>query len=400
MKVTIVIEQRFYRTGDGTIWTSTMFPYSFWTRYLVVFDFVNVIARVQDVEAADPSWSEASGKNIAFNPLPYYVGPMQYLRRFYLVRQALLRAIESSEAVVLRVPSALCQTVEAELRRKNRPFGVEVVGDPYDVFAVGAVRHPLRALFRIWFARRTRTACRFAAAAAYVTKNRLQQRYPASQNAFTTHYSSIDLRSDAFLNAPRESITKLPTTLCICVGTLDQLYKAQDVLIESVQICVNRGIDLRLQIVGEGKYRKQLQEEVCRLGLAHRIEFVGQIKSGSAVRALLDKADLFVLPSKQEGLPRAMIEAMARGMPCIGSTVGGIPELLPVEDMVSPGDPEELASKIIEVITDPGRMEAMSARNLATACDYRDEILSGRRREFYAAVRDRTGQWLDDGNAR
>ena len=89
-----------------------------------------------------------------------------------------------------------------------------------------------------------------------------------------------------------------------------------------------------------------------------------------------------------------MIEAMARALPCIGSTVGGIPELLPPEDMVFPGDAGALARKIREVVTDPARMARMSARNLKMAREYRGEILRERRIAFYRYVRERTKEWL------
>jgi L-malate glycosyltransferase len=93
-------------------------------------------------------------------------------------------------------------------------------------------------------------------------------------------------------------------------------------------------------------------------------------------------------------LPRAMVEAMARALPCIGSSVGGVPELLPPEDLVVPGDVNALATKIREIVTDPERLAQMSARNLATAQAYRDEVLAVQRTDFYRYVRDRTEKWL------
>jgi glycosyltransferase involved in cell wall biosynthesis len=89
-----------------------------------------------------------------------------------------------------------------------------------------------------------------------------------------------------------------------------------------------------------------------------------------------------------------MIEAMARALPCVGSTVGGIPELLPREDMVPPGDADALARKIIEIVSDPQRMQRMSARNLARAGDFQEEVLRERRLEFYRYVREQTEEWL------
>lgn len=73
-----------------------------------------------------------------------------------------------------------------------------------------------------------------------------------------------------------------------------------------------------------------------RLGVADRVTFVGTVPAGAAVRAHLDAADLVVVPSRTEGLPRALIEAMARGLPAVGTTVGGIPELLADVDLVPP----------------------------------------------------------------
>ena len=110
---------------------------------------------------------------------------------------------------------------------------------------------------------------------------------------------------------------------------------------------------------------------------------------------MLDEADLFVLPSRSEGLPRAMIEAMARGLPCIGTRVGGVPELLLAEDLVAAGDAEALASKIIEVFHEPQRLAEMSARNLSQAQAYRDEVLRERRTQYYSRLREVTERWLD-----
>jgi glycosyltransferase involved in cell wall biosynthesis len=120
------------------------------------------------------------------------------------------------------------------------------------------------------------------------------------------------------------------------------------------------------------------------------VRFLGWLPGGPAVRSELDAADLFALPSRQEGLPRAMVEAMARALPCVGSTVGGIPELLLAEDLVPPGDARALARKIREMLTTPGRMTRMSARNLEKARVYREEALAGRRRAFYRHVREMT----------
>jgi glycosyltransferase involved in cell wall biosynthesis len=111
------------------------------------------------------------------------------------------------------------------------------------------------------------------------------------------------------------------------------------------------------------------------------------------VQTELDHADLFIMPSRTEGLPRALLEAMARGLPCIGSAVGGIPELLPPEDLFPAGDPLALARKIQEVLADSAGMQRMATHNLKRASDYHETILRERRLAFYRFVREQTQAW-------
>src|SRR5262249_10510127 len=155
------------------------------------------------------------------------------------------------------------------------------------------------------------------------------------------------------------------------------------VLIDAVAQCVRGGLDLQLVMVGDGKHRPELEAQAVTLGIGARVRFLGQLTAGGPVRTQLDRADLFVLPSFTEGLPRAMVEAMARALPCLGSTAGGIPELLPPEDMVPPGNRTALAAKIREVVTDPERLARMSARNLALAREYDEKFLRQQRIDFY-----------------
>ena len=410
MDLVITLEHRFDRTPDGAIWTQTMFAQHFWQRYLAVFDHVRVVARVRDVASVPLDWQPADGANISFARVPYYLGPWQYLWRRRQVQRAVEQAFDPSHAIILRVGSQLAACMQASLRRTGHPYAVEVVGDPYDVFAPGSIRHPLRPFFRWWFSRQLRQQCRGACAAAYVTEHALQRRYPAAANTLmagfsdvelsdaafkvTAYYSSIDLPQSAIVAAPRYAQPKMPPYSLITVATLAQLYKAPDVLIDAVAACVREGLDLRLVLIGDGKHRPELAARAARLGLQERVTFLGQLPAGAAIRAQLDQADLFVLPSYQEGLPRAMIEAMARALPCIGSNVGGIPELLSAENMVLPGDVTALANKIREVVTDPQRMEQMSIRNLEKAKEYREDILHARRVAFYHQVREKTEAWL------
>jgi glycosyltransferase involved in cell wall biosynthesis len=390
MNVLVVLDYRFMRTPDGAVWSAVGAAYPFWSRYLEVFDSVRVAARLVEVPFAEARWLRVDGPGVTFAAVPPYHGPLQYALRRGTIQRAVAGSFQPGDAVILRVGSVLADALLPQLLKARHPYAVEVIGDPWDTFSPGAMKHPLRPFFRRWFAHRLRAQCLGASAAAYVTEAALQRRYPAAPGSLMAGFSDVELPPEAFVAAPRIGREGRKGTAIITVGTLEQLYKSQDVLIDAVGQEVRDGQDLRLVFVGDGQYRAALEEQARRQGLEGRVQFLGWLPSGKTVRAELDAAELFALPSRQEGLPRAMVEAMARGLPCLGSTVGGIPELLPAEDMVPPGDARALAHKIREMVTDPARMARMSARNLEKAKGYREEALAGRRRAFYRHVREMT----------
>lgn len=399
MKVLVSASARFAIAPNGTLWTpNASLRYAFWTRYLEVFDGARLVVRAKPEHEIPHDWVQADGPGIEVVALPHFVGPIQFARHLRKVRSILNAALTHQDATMLRLPCVVGNELWRQLE-PGRPYGVEIVGDPQDVFAAGAVRHPLSPFLHWWWPRTLRAQCGDATAATYVTEHTLQRRYPASINAFRTHYSSVDLHSDAFVEHPRDYAqrpafsSKKPMQI-ITVGSLDQLYKAPDVLIDAIAHGVNSGLNLELTLVGEGVFLEQLKAQTNRLGLQNRIRFTGQI-SALDVRRQLDLSDLFVLPSRTEGLPRAMIEAMARALPCIGSSIGGIPELLAEDDLVEAGNYLTLAHKIAQLYRQPQMLTRMSGRNFERAHYYQADILRERRTTLYRHVRARTEEWLN-----
>jgi glycosyltransferase involved in cell wall biosynthesis len=169
------------------------------------------------------------------------------------------------------------------------------------------------------------------------------------------------------------------------------MYKGPDVLLRAVALCRIRGLDLEVQLAGDGRCMEAMKHLALRLGIADRTRFTGQLPFGRPILDFLDSVDLFVLPSRAEGLPRALLEAMARGCPCIGSKVGGIPELLDPDEIVPAGDADALARKILEVAGARQRLKQMAARNLEKAKQFSPELLKEARPVFLRHVRLRSG---------
>ncbi len=397
MRVTVVLEHRFQSLGDGPVWTDGPFPYSFFQRYLKVFDGVRVVARIERIESSNGSSDASSrryalqrsdGPGVEFHAVPAYVGPWRYLlRRGELLRaadDAMAQAVDAEAAVILRIPSQVALLAFEALSRRAWPFGAEVVGDPMDALAPGANLHPLRALFRAQQTAALEKLCRAASATAYVTEQALQRRYPPGKGKFTTHYSSVELGDDAFVAGPPRP--RMPFERLISVGSMEHCQKGQDTLIEALARCNRRGLRLSLTLVGAGRMQPWFEQQAKKHGVIDQVVFRGRLASGAAVRKELDSADLFVLPSRQEGLPRALLEAMARGLPCIASTVGGVPEALDPAWLVAPNDGQETARLICEFAERPQSRAAQAARNLDRAREFHNDRLEPRRVRFYREV--------------
>ena len=147
------------------------------------------------------------------------------------------------------------------------------------------------------------------------------------------------------------------------IGRLDAV-KGGPLLIDAFAQARAAHPDAHLTVVGDGPARGALEAQAAARGLAGAVTFAGY-RSQDEVAALLEEADMLVLPSFAEGVPMVLMEAMASRIPVIASRVAGVPEL--VEDgvtgfLVPPGDVESLAARMVALWDDPERAREMGAR--------------------------------------
>jgi glycosyltransferase involved in cell wall biosynthesis len=136
--------------------------------------------------------------------------------------------------------------------------------------------------------------------------------------------------------------------------------KATPVLVKAFMAIVANRPGLRLVMIGDGDDRRRCEELAGRSGRHGQIEFMGY---RADVGAQLERADAFVLPSVNENLPLALLQAMARGLPCIATQVGGIPEMLTAECglLVAPGDVRSLSVAMERLINEPSLAATLGA---------------------------------------
>ena len=383
----IALEAVFNRDAQGNIWSATGIEPRFWQRYLAVFEALVVIARVKNVAIPAPAHLIIQREHISFHDLPAYRGLMELSLALFPLLLRLNRVSARSGSFILRLPGAIGIVVGFMRVMRRQPFAVELVGDVYDVLSGEGFSLVARFLRKpLTFT--TQLLCRLSLANSYVTERVLQTRYPISTGRYDDGVSDIDLMSADFSTTAKKYDDQAPLRLFFC-GSLAQLYKGLDVLIEAVAQLAEKGLDIVVVVAGDGSFRAQLEKLARDRGVADRFTFRGQI-SRTEVFVANDQADIFVMPSRTEGLPRALVEAMARGICCIATRVGGIPELLSEDALVPPGEANALAKTIKYAMDNPHWMTMQAKRNLVFARKFSIDILGPRRTAFYEEVKRRT----------
>ncbi|MHB8418169.1 MAG: glycosyltransferase [Myxococcales bacterium] len=147
---------------------------------------------------------------------------------------------------------------------------------------------------------------------------------------------------------------------------------------------------LELRLIGAGPERARLEGLAASLGLAGRVRFPGQLGSPEAVAAALAELDVFALASEGEGLPTAILEAMAVGVPVAATAVGGVPEI--VRDgksglLVPPRNGAALAAALAELLSRPELRARLAAGGRAVAEAHSVGRVVDALEALYAAVR-------------
>jgi glycosyltransferase involved in cell wall biosynthesis len=149
-------------------------------------------------------------------------------------------------------------------------------------------------------------------------------------------------------------LAPLPAPTVVCVGRLC-VDKGQLQLLEAAARVLAAGISCEIVLAGDGELRAQLQALGTRLGLQDHMRITGWL-SGAQVKQMLLNARAMVLPSLAEGLPVALMEAMALGRPVLSTYIAGIPELVqPGRNgwLVPAGDADALAHALAQVLAMP-----------------------------------------------
>lgn len=392
MKLLVVADGHYYLDKQGNCYVESVFDYAFYARYLSVFEEVYALVRAEQVETAPATCKLASGPNVHFLPIPPSRGVKQFAQNYFTTRKLIQEYVKQCDCAIFRVPGVVANAALPIFAKTGKPYALEVVVDPWEYFAKGTSGGLVRPVVRRVWTRTLKKMCRDAVGVSYVTEFYLQKKYPcqalfgAKEPYFTASYSSVELPDDKFAE-PKVYTPKKKYTIAHVANAFTGYGKGHVVLMQALQKVLAAGYDVDVWFVGDGPLRGEFEKIAHDLGIDTHVSFLGRLASGAEVREKIHAADLFVFPTRAEGLPRVILEAMAEGIPAIASPVCGIPEILPPECLVNYDDPQGYAKAIIGLITHPDVMTAQSKRNLEVAKRYKSSILNEKRKGFYAQLK-------------
>jgi glycosyltransferase involved in cell wall biosynthesis len=373
---------------EGNLYTTGSYNENVWKRYLSLCDKLSFISRkdsnIFDEIIAKNKFQFLDTNIINFIEIPDMTS--SYLAYFSKdKRNETNRIIEDEvlkhDFLIVRLPSeAGCIAIECA-KKYNKPYLVEVVGCIFDTLWSHSYKGKVLAVSKFL---RMKSAVKNANYAIYVTNEFLQNRYPC--NGKTIGCSDVVLQGCRKVFCKRE-ICKIKNNSYnrpMVLGTIAAVnvrYKGQEYVIKAIYELNKNGYNFEYHLVGDGD-NSFLKAVADRYNIADKVKFLGGLPH-SKIFDYLDSIDIYVQPSKTEGLPRALVEAMSRACPSLGSASGGIPELLNKEFIFKDGDTKDIC-EIIKKLVYRKLLLDEAVRSFEKSKEFEKHLLNERRNVFYA----------------
>lgn len=394
MKLLLPSDVHLLKTPDGKYWCKYIFGYSFWERYLNVFENIRIAARVTHVKEKEDDWLRVDAAGIEIFEIPFYRGPKELLKRFFLIWKSLKNVADGCSAIIFRLPSPTGILVYKKVKKMNMPFALEIVANTDEIICntkFGMSKISLQIMNNT-----VKKMCRVANGVSYVTERILQKHYPSyvhinrknkNENThFVESYSTINIDSQ-YYGAPKKFVYGERFNLVHTNVSMNTNNKGEKTVLATLKILIDKGYNIKCTFIGDGALRSEFEKYAKELNIYDYVTFTGYLSHSEDVRKILIESDLYFFPSVSEGLPRSLIEAMAVGLPAISTNVGGIPELLDREYLFEPKDVDGFANKIEYLINNTSVLEKESRNNILVAKRYEKNILTEKRNNFYGSLK-------------
>jgi len=347
-------------------------------RYTFFGQKVTFLMRLKTIEHEESKkYNLIKSPQFSFVKIPNFKSIKSYLINLGPARKIIEAAVEEHDIIIVRLPSSAGVIALKKAREINKPVLVEFVACVFDALWNYDWRGKLMAHYKLY---KYRELMKHNAYTIYVTKKFLQSRYPSSGKSIGCSDVEIPALNENILEKRLKKIkgSKVPYVLGT-VAALDVPYKGQKDVIRAIGLLKKQGIFIKYKLVGQGE-TGDLEKAIINSDVNDLVEIIGPLPHDE-IFDFFENIDIYIQPSKQEGLPRALVEAMSKACPALGARTAGIPELIPEECIFKPGDIDQICNKLKDI--DQFCLENQATLNFNVSKDYEAEKLENRRRGFY-----------------
>lgn len=391
MKALFIHDHPFIKNSNtGVLYTSGNLNSELWNRYLAHFESISVIGRSK--EDTDTSrYNNAEKENVTFKLFTDVKGGSDYFKKRKKIEKKLVDEISKHDVIIMRFPATISVFAAQYCNKNDIPYIAEVVGCSWDAnWNYGGIAPKLIAPYSY---NEMKKAVKNAFAAIYVTRFFLQKRYPCDSN-IKEAASNVILKVIENKALPKRLLKIEKGSGVFHVGIIGNIavkYKGYDVLLKAVNKLPKEIKEkIKISFVGGGD-PTYLNSLIEKNNLNSEVNVIGKLKAGKEIFDFLDTLDLYLHPSKQEGLPRVVIEAMSRACPVLASSVAGTPELINEKYIHSPGDASKLSKDIERLIDNKEELKEMAKDNFENSKQYLFETLENRRYNFFKDIKSNLG---------
>lgn len=369
-----------YRDCNG-VYCNTTITSEMFSRYFSVVDKLIVVIRTFHL---DKTYEEANLKKVELEGLEFIEIPNLNSIKGFLIdkrnyKKIIAEQVEKSDLIFARMPSIISDITIDIARKNKKKYMVEVGGCSWDAYWNHSAKGKIMAPYVYY---KQKIGIENANFASYVTEKWLQERYPCKCNYISA--SNVYLKEvDEFILEQRlrkiDAKRSCDPTIIGTVAAVNVKYKGQEYIIKAISKLNREGYNFEYELVGGGD-NTYLNGIAKKYGVEDKVRFKGLLLHHD-VFVWLDSIDIYAQPSKQEGLPRALIESMSRGCPAIGSTTAGIPELLSEKVLFNNGKVDEIC-KILKSL-DKSIMSEMAEINYKKSKEFHIEVIEKRRQTIF-----------------
>ncbi len=375
-----------YKDKDG-IYCNVTLTNEMFARYFTVVDKLYVVVRTFSV---DKTFAEMNMKPLELKNMEVIEAGNFYSIKCFRQKKEFQKTIkgilELTDLGFARMPSQTSNVVLEVAQKMGMKYLVEVGGCAWDSFWNHGVLGKIVAPYMYLTAKQNIKKASFA---TYVTKEFLQKRYPnygVQTNCSNVYLSTTD--KDVLIKRIEkiDKMDPLHPVIGQAVNSIDVKYKGEHLIIRTMGELKKKGIIAEFQVVGPGT-GDFLRSEARKHGVSKQLTIIGTLKKEEMTN-WYKSIDIYVQPSKQEGLPRSVIEAMSTACPAIGSSIAGIPELIDRDYLFNPNDIKQIQNVIVRLLSEKNNMKIQATTNFSKSKEYNIEDIENRRQEVFRAYQE------------